>query len=84
VTARQADAALVPALEPEPPATLESSRAGPEPEPTGADRRASARIEGVQWARVRINGTPVKVVDLSLTGAQILSPAVRGSVTPST
>jgi hypothetical protein len=75
VNARQADAALVPAEEPGPQLTS-GSRPGPAPEPTGADRRASARIEGVQWARVRINGTPVKVVDLSLTGAQVLSPAV--------
>lgn len=64
---RRESAAFVPDPEPEP---------APEPELSGAERRASARIEGVQWASVRINGTPVKVVDLSLTGAQILSPAV--------
>ena len=71
--ARHESAAFVPEPEPEPASTSEP---GSEPELSGADRRASARIEGVQWARVRINGTLVKVVDLSLTGAQILSPAV--------
>ena len=74
VSERQADAAFVAALEPEPLSTPEAPT--PAPEPTGADRRASARIEGIEWARIRINGTPVRVVDLSLTGAQILSPAV--------
>ena len=46
------------------------------PEPSGIDRRASVRIERVDWATARINGTPVKVVDLSVTGAQILSPTL--------
>jgi hypothetical protein len=75
VNERQADAALVAALEAE---LLSTPEAAPEsaPEPTGAERRAAARIEGIEWARVRINGTPVRVVDLSLTGAQVLSPAV--------
>ena len=75
VNERQASAALVPAPGPEPLSTSES-RPESAPEPTGAERRASARIEGIEWARIRINGTPVRVVDLSLTGAQVLSPAV--------
>jgi hypothetical protein len=72
--ARQADAARVSALRPAPPRP--QSLSVPATEPTGAERRASARIESIQWAAVRVNGTPVNVVDLSLTGAQILSPAV--------
>jgi hypothetical protein len=75
VNERAADAAFVRAQEAGP---LSTAEAMPEPtaEPTGADRRAAARIEGIEWARVLINGTLVKVVDLSLTGAQILSPDV--------
>ena len=46
------------------------------PEPSGIDRRAAVRFEGVDWASARVNGTPVKVVDLSVTGAQILSPTL--------
>lgn len=72
VEARQASAALVCEPEPEPePMSMESAS-----DPSGAERRTSVRIERVAWARVRINGTPVKMVDLSATGAQILSPAV--------
>jgi len=71
ISERQADAAFVAALEQEP-----VPMPAPAPEATGADRRASTRIEDIEWARIRINGTPVRVVDLSLTGAQILSPAV--------
>ncbi len=75
--ARHERVALVPDPEPELALTSEPKL---EPESaaelSGAERRTSARVEGVEWARVRINGTPVKVVDLSLTGAQILSPAV--------
>lgn len=73
--ARHERAAFVPDPEPELALTSEPE---PEtvPELSGAERRTSARVEGVEWARIRINGTPVKVVDLSLTGAQILSPAV--------
>jgi hypothetical protein len=50
--------------------------APPEPDPSPADRRASLRVGDVEWARARINGTPVKLVDLSTTGAQILSPTI--------
>jgi CheY-like chemotaxis protein len=50
--------------------------APPVPEPSPADRRASLRVGDIEWARARINGTPVKLVDLSITGAQILSPTV--------
>jgi len=71
ISERQADAAFVAALEQEP-----VPMPAPAPEATGADRRASTRIEDIEWARIRINGTPVRIVDLSLTGAQILSPAV--------
>ena len=64
----------VPEPAPGPPAS--SAPAPVAPEPSGIDRRASVRIGGVDWATVRINGTPVQVVDLSVTGAQILSPTV--------
>jgi CheY-like chemotaxis protein len=50
--------------------------APPEPEPSPSERRASLRLGDVEWARARVNGTPVKVVDLSMTGAQILSPTI--------
>ncbi len=42
----------------------------------GAERRVASRFERVDWARVRIDGAVVDVVDLSLTGAQILSSKV--------
>ncbi len=71
--AQERHASFPPIAEPEPEPIPEPALA---PEPSGADRRASVRIEGVEWARLRINGTPVTVVDLSLSGAQILSPAI--------
>jgi hypothetical protein len=47
----------------------------PAPEPSGVERRASVRVEPEDLATL-INGTPVRVVDLSVTGAQIVSPLV--------
>jgi CheY-like chemotaxis protein len=76
VEARHASAALIREPEPAPAPEPVSMVAAPERQLSGADRRASVRIERVAWARVRINGTPVKMVDLSATGAQILSPTV--------
>lgn len=40
----------------------------------GVDRRTALRFERVRWAEARVNGTAVDLVDLSLTGAQILAP----------
>ena len=74
VQERHASAALI--REPEPAPEPVSLALVPERELSGAERRASVRIESVEWARLRINGTPVKVVDLSATGAQILSPGI--------
>jgi PilZ domain len=48
----------------------------PPPGAAGAERRAAARLEHVDWARVLIDGAPVDMVDLSLTGAQIVSSMV--------
>lgn len=50
---------------------------------TAADRRISSRVERVDWATVMINGVGVNLVDLSVTGAQVLASMVlmpRGSV----
>lgn len=43
---------------------------------TGADRRAAARIDRGNWGTVLIDGAAVDVIDLSVTGAQVLSPMV--------
>ena len=48
-----------------------------------ADRRAVSRLERVDWATLMIDGSAVNLVDLSVTGAQILASMVllpRGSV----
>jgi hypothetical protein len=48
-----------------------------------ADRRAASRLERVDWATLMIDGSAVNLVDLSVTGAQILASMVllpRGSV----
>ena len=50
---------------------------------TAADRRIASRVERVDWATVMINGVGVNLVDLSVTGAQVLASMVlmpRGSV----
>ena len=48
----------------------------PTPGRTGAERREAARLERVEWARVLIDGVAVDMVDLSLTGAQVVSSMV--------
>jgi hypothetical protein len=49
---------------------------GPPPGEAGADRRTAARLERVDWATVLIDGAAVDVIDLSPTGAQIVSSRV--------
>lgn len=46
----------------------------PRPKKGGAERRAALRFDRLRWARAAIDGSPVNLVDLSLTGAQILTP----------
>jgi PilZ domain len=41
---------------------------------TGADRRTARRVEGLDFARMVIDGAAVELVDLSLVGAQVRSP----------
>jgi hypothetical protein len=41
---------------------------------TGADRRSARRVEGLDFARMLIEGAAVDLVDLSLVGAQVRSP----------
>jgi hypothetical protein len=41
-----------------------------------SDRRAAVRVTNVDRARVIIDGADVSLVDLSVTGAQLLSPAL--------
>lgn len=41
-----------------------------------ADRRAGVRLERLDWAKARIDGAAVELVDLSFTGAQVLAPIV--------
>ncbi len=43
---------------------------------SGADRRTAVRIENVDWAKVLVDGAGVDLVDLSVTGAQVLAPMV--------
>jgi hypothetical protein len=45
----------------------------PAPKGPGAERRAAARFERISGAKVLINGAVVDLVDLSVTGAQVLS-----------
>jgi hypothetical protein len=45
-------------------------------EAAGADRRAASRLDRAEWATVLIDGAAVELVDLSVTGAQIVSPMV--------
>jgi hypothetical protein len=40
----------------------------------GAERREALRFDRLKWARAAVDGAPVSLVDLSLTGAQILTP----------
>lgn len=42
----------------------------------GADRRTAVRIENVDWAKAVIDGAGVDLIDLSVTGAQVLGPMV--------
>jgi hypothetical protein len=41
---------------------------------TGADRRSARRVDGLDFARMVIDGAAVELVDLSLVGAQVRSP----------
>jgi CheY-like chemotaxis protein len=53
----------------------ESWRPSLEPETkAGRERRAALRFDRLRWARAAVDGSPVNLVDLSLTGAQILTP----------
>jgi hypothetical protein len=54
----------------------ESTRLFPISERAGGDRRSAVRFEHLHGARVLINGAAANLVDLSTTGAQVLSPAL--------
>jgi hypothetical protein len=45
-----------------------------DPDRVGADRRAAKRIEGIDWARLRLNDAAADLIDLSLVGAQVRAP----------
>ena len=52
----------------------ESVRFGPGPGRGGADRRAAVRFERLHWVKALVDGAPVDLVDLSVTGVQVLTP----------
>src|ERR1700730_15528422 len=54
----------------------ESRRLFPVSERAGADRRSAVRFERLHRAEVLINGAAANLVDLSTTGAQVLSSAL--------
>jgi hypothetical protein len=66
---RRAPLYLVPSLKPYPQSTYLFPASGR----AGADRRSAVRFEKADRATVLINGAAVTLVDLSVTGAQVLS-----------
>ena len=43
---------------------------------SGADRRTAVRVEHIDWAKALVDGADVDLVDLSVTGAQVLASMV--------
>jgi CheY-like chemotaxis protein len=65
-------AAYIPLVWPCEPAPVRT----PPPDARGLERREMARFERIDAAKIIVNGAVAAVVDLSLTGAQVLAPHV--------